>query len=69
MRSEQYEAKGKLMATTTTITLRIPEDLLKKLDSEIVPRERDITGVRNLTRNDVLIKAIDSFIRQQAAAT
>jgi metal-responsive CopG/Arc/MetJ family transcriptional regulator len=50
-----------------TINIRLPDELLEEYEKHILPQTIRETGLCNLSRNDVIVKALDEFARSYKA--
>lgn len=55
------------MAKTVTVNIRVPADLLEQYSKALLEREREETGFRSLTRNELIVKAMEWYARDRGA--
>jgi hypothetical protein len=53
------------MAGAVTLNIRIPQDLLDRYSGELLEKEREETGIRSLTRNELIVKAMEYYLRSK----
>jgi len=47
-----------------TINVRIPQDLLEEYTIDFLESERKRLGIRNLSRNALIVRAMDEYYRK-----